>query len=305
MMEEDKPNPGNMVKSKATDEASMKVLGRESTLLLDRYDTFPTEILYVTSINKTDKTLFGQLCKFSEEELIDFNTRINNYCMDIEKDRENGNPEKALPTKIHRGDIFCAKCSHDSRYYRALVRWHDKDRKRTQVMFIDYGNLVTVDSDKLVKVSAEDVPIMKRTPFGITCSVAKPGKPEESDFLLSCSFNKYLMVDGIERTDKIIWKVEIAKHAYNMPFWNIFRPQIAAIRRSRYRKIDRPNLMTGLLSDSSDDDDEDDVGPDYRADNHGHSTTVNNVPKSEDSAGQGNASANITCHDTESGVEMD
>ena len=52
-----------------------------------------------------------------------------------------------LPPKT--GDLVSAKYSEDNEWYRARVRRNDRDAKKSDVFFIDYGNTETVSWDQL------------------------------------------------------------------------------------------------------------------------------------------------------------
>ena len=57
--------------------------------------------------------------------------------------------EKSLPNPPKAGDVVAAKFSVDGEWYRARIRRNDRDAKKADVLFIDYGNSETLPWSEL------------------------------------------------------------------------------------------------------------------------------------------------------------
>lgn len=183
-----------------------------------------TELTFVTSVNYVTGQFFCQFCKFSNEELINFNNSVNEQCQKIIGQRAAGDTARGLPNTVRKGNIFCVKFYADGVWYRVeILKCHKEDSTCT-VRFIDYGNEEIVGAAELLEVDPKDLPSIEREPFGITCSPAdyEDSTKQEIQHLLDCLHNNYAMIKPTERLATFDWKVKIPKHAYNNAFWLIF-----------------------------------------------------------------------------------
>lgn len=67
----------------------------------------------------------------------------------------------ALPTAPKAGDIVAAKFSEDGEWYRARIRRNDREAKKADVLFIDYGNSETVPWTSLRSLNQPQFSIQK------------------------------------------------------------------------------------------------------------------------------------------------
>ena len=74
-----------------------------------------------------------------------------------------------LSLPIKNGTLCAAKFPDDNKYYRALVKSHNKEKQEFQVEFIDYGNIETVSMDDLIKL---DGTISSLPPQAMYCELA-------------------------------------------------------------------------------------------------------------------------------------
>lgn len=186
-----------------------------------------TELCYITSVNRSTRTFFAQLCKFTNEELIQLNDSINIHCSKL---ASNGDINKPKLNKLHKGDIVCAKFATDGCWYRALVLDRDNQKQSCSVLFVDYGNFESLNYKDLVQVKATELAAMERAPFGISCFLLNSESlgDKEGEHLLDCLAQNYVMIKVLERQTKLQWKVDIPMHAYNIPFWLIYKPELCA-----------------------------------------------------------------------------
>lgn len=173
-----------------------------------------TELCYTTSFNKKRKTFFGQLCKFTNEELEEFNETVNKYCMQVKK-RDND----ANSVKVELGDVVGSEFL--GTWYRAEVVDFKNKGKTCRVKFIDYGNLADVDPKDLVYFNKKDIPIIERSSFGITYSVdfTKDYNDEELEKLSECLVSDYCMIKVLGRDANNVVNVSIPRHGYNRGIW--------------------------------------------------------------------------------------
>jgi len=74
-----------------------------------------------------------------------------------------------LSLPIKNGTLCAAKFPDDNKYYRALVKSHNKEKQEFTVEFIDYGNIETVSIDDLIKL---DGAISSLPPQAMYCELA-------------------------------------------------------------------------------------------------------------------------------------
>lgn len=187
------------------------------------------EEVYITSIDKETKTFFSQCTKFTNQELIHMNTAINNYCNDILKERENGNPDLGRPTSVSSGQVYGCKFELDNCWYRAQVMARDKSTRRCKVLFVDYGNVAQLSNDELIVIEPGKVPLMTHCPFGAPCHAKEFDQytSDQVDAILNLMLNRYATVIFVEKQSRIQWLVELPRIGNNGTIWKPF---------SRYRK---------------------------------------------------------------------
>lgn len=187
------------------------------------------EEVFITSINKETRTFFSQCTKFPNEDLINLNIAINDYCNDVIKERENGNPESGRPTSVSAGGIFCCKFDLDNCWYRAQVMSRDKNTKRCKVLFVDYGNVTNLSYNELIVIDPAKVPLIEHCPFGAPCHAKEFEQypSEQIDIILDLLLNRYATVIFVEKQSRLQWLVELPRIGNNGAFWKPF---------SRYRR---------------------------------------------------------------------
>lgn len=179
------------------------------------------ELGFVTSIHRPTRTFFVQLCKFTNEELLEFSKLLNNHCTELKA----ASQQSESPAKIRKGAIVCILYD-DANWYRALVLNKHKENSTVAVMLVDFGNIVTVNQRDVVVTSPEKFPAIEKCPFGITCTTPDSLELEKdkAEHMLDCLNLNYLMIKVLSRESKIQWLVDIPKHAYNTPFWHMYEP---------------------------------------------------------------------------------
>lgn len=99
-------------------------------------------------------------CQIYREEdlytLTKMNKMLADHCQTVSNNISN----------LAKGDVCCAFFSGDGHWYRGLVKEIFQDNKKAKVHFVDYGNVETVDMDKLRTI----LPQFLKLPFqGIRC----------------------------------------------------------------------------------------------------------------------------------------
>ena len=74
-----------------------------------------------------------------------------------------------LSLPIKNGTLCAAKFPDDKRYYRGIVKSHNKDKKEYEIEFIDYGNIEKVKLNDLIKL---DGVISSLPPQAMYCEMA-------------------------------------------------------------------------------------------------------------------------------------
>lgn len=205
--------------------ADSKVSSQANAINMQEVSMKRTELGFVTAIHRPTRTFFLQLCCNTNQDLLDFNENINNYCTKAKSVETKDSQESRLRKKAHKGELICALFDGDQRWYRALILGRDKENKSYSVVFVDYGNVEIVGPDDLVFPDPKELPVIERCPFGTTCFIRgiEALDKDLSNFVLDCLKNNYVMVKLLERQSKVQWAVEIPKHAYNSPFWLLMR----------------------------------------------------------------------------------
>lgn len=195
-----------------------------------------TELAYVTSVDFPTITFFAQLCKFSYKELTNFEATIESFCKSVKEKRSSGEPDCCAPLKIRPGDIYCAKYPKNEKWYRGVVI--DKDpsgEKKWSILFLDYGNITNTAEDDMIQVSLDQIPEIRRAPFGISCYLKDSDEcdDETAQRLLNSLKNNYVMIKTLKQQSNLQYMVDIPMHAYNTPFWNSFDPGLTRAHNSR------------------------------------------------------------------------
>lgn len=65
------------------------------------------------------------------------------------------------------GQYVSAKFSEDDQWYRAKVKHVDREKKKAEVYYIDYGNTETIDFNRLRPLSEDKFSVQKMRPIAI------------------------------------------------------------------------------------------------------------------------------------------
>ena len=76
---------------------------------------------------------------------------------------------ESLSLPIKNGTLCAAKFPDDNKYYRGIVKSHNKDKKEFEIEFIDYGNIEKVSLKDLIKLDGE---ISSLPPQAMFCELA-------------------------------------------------------------------------------------------------------------------------------------
>lgn len=208
------------------------------------------ELGYVTSIDNVKRTFFVQQCKFTNKELVEFNTELFNYCKKILTSGLIGeyNPK---PGTIQKGDIFCAAYSvgNFKSWYRVIVTDVISDN-RCDVYYIDYGNTDSFDCKELIIVNPAELPCIKRCPFGVTCTLKDSDKLDDklSKIVLQVVFQEYVMIRSLLKTGPNSWHVDLPRNGYNSLFWLSYHREKAKLQTGRDGPLDDKSVNQRLLS---------------------------------------------------------
>ena len=74
-----------------------------------------------------------------------------------------------LSLPIKNGTLCAAKFPDDKKYYRGIIKSHNKDKKEYEIEFIDYGNIEKVKLNDLIKLDGE---ISSLPPQAMYCEMA-------------------------------------------------------------------------------------------------------------------------------------
>lgn len=80
--------------------------------------------------------------------------------------------EKSLPNPPKAGDLVAARFSEDGEWYRARVRRNDRDAKRADVLFIDYGNSETLPWSELRPMTQPHFSLAKLKPQALDAALS-------------------------------------------------------------------------------------------------------------------------------------
>lgn len=91
--------------------------------------------------------------------------------------------EKSLPGPPKAGDMVAARFSEDSEWYRARIRRNDREAKRADILFIDYGNSETLPWSELRPMTQPQFSVQKLRPQAIDAGLSFLQFPTGADYL--------------------------------------------------------------------------------------------------------------------------
>lgn len=80
--------------------------------------------------------------------------------------------EKSLPSPPKAGDFVAARFSEDGEWYRARIRRNDREAKKADVIFIDYGNSETTPWSELRPMTQPQFSLAKLKPQAIDAALS-------------------------------------------------------------------------------------------------------------------------------------
>lgn len=180
-----------------------------------------TELAYVTGVDKEATAFFAQLCKFTNDELLQHNKQIHDHCKAKMKDKQTS---ISINPKV--GNVLCARYALDGCWYRVIVKSFDDENLECKVYFIDYGNIETISYSDLIEVSPTELSTIEHSPFGFYCRLENSDKYPDKDKLLQALHEEYIMIKPLERLDFDLWRVILPNVAYNQAFVNTMQQAI-------------------------------------------------------------------------------
>lgn len=97
--------------------------------------------------------------------------------------------EKSLPGPPKAGDFVAARFSEDGAWYRARVRRNDRENKKGDILFIDYGNSETLPWSELRPMTQPQFSTQKLKPQAIDAGFSFLQFPTGADYLSeACRF---------------------------------------------------------------------------------------------------------------------
>ena len=91
--------------------------------------------------------------------------------------------EKALPGAPKAGDFVAARFSEDKEWYRAKIRRNDREAKKADVLFIDYGNSETLLWSELRPLTQRDFTTSKLKAQAIDAGMSFLQFPSSKEYL--------------------------------------------------------------------------------------------------------------------------
>ncbi|KAL8827940.1 MAG: hypothetical protein Q9191_002886 [Dirinaria sp. TL-2023a] len=113
-----------------------------------------------------------------------------------------------LPGPPKAGDIVAAKFSADGEWYRARVRRNDRDAKRADVIFIDYGNSESVPWSSLRPLNQSQFSTQTLKPQAVDAALSFLQFPTSSEYLedavdfIGRAMGDKELVASVDSTDK-------------------------------------------------------------------------------------------------------
>lgn len=121
--------------------------------------------------------------------------------------------EKSLPGPPKAGDLVAARFSEDGAWYRARIRRNDRENKKADILFIDYGNSETLPWSELRPMTQPQFSAQKLRPQAVDAGLSFLQFPTGADYLSeACRFVEDItagkelvaIVDSEER-DGTLW----------------------------------------------------------------------------------------------------
>ena len=91
--------------------------------------------------------------------------------------------EKSLSNPPKAGDLVAARFSEDGEWYRARVRRNDRDAKKADVLFIDYGNSETLPWSELRPMTQPQFSLAKLKPQALDAALSFLQFPASAEYL--------------------------------------------------------------------------------------------------------------------------
>ncbi|KAF2728515.1 hypothetical protein EJ04DRAFT_569467 [Polyplosphaeria fusca] len=125
----------------------------------------------------------------------------------------NPSNNQPLPNPPKAGDFVAAKFTEDNEWYRARIRRNDRDNKKAEVLYIDYGNSETIPWSRLRPLSQPQFLHTKLKPQAVDAQLSflqLPTNPEYlSDFVnyISQETANRQLVANVDQQDKdgLLW----------------------------------------------------------------------------------------------------
>lgn len=218
----------------------------KQTFNFEQAEVRKTELGYVTSVNKKNRTFFVQLCKFTNVELVQFNQAIHHHCKKI---IDNGLIKSYNPRVVDEGQIFFARYE-DQNWYRIQVMSSDPTTLKCDGVFIDYGNVATFDYADLLRVDPENLPCIARAPFGIHCNLKDSEKLDtvSVNLMLDAVMEEYILIRALKRLGPQEFHVDLPKVAYNSSFWLSYHVAKNKLRTGKDDPLDESQVNQQLLT---------------------------------------------------------
>ena len=126
----------------------------------------------------------------------------------FKKFHSNPSNSASLPGPPKAGDVVAAKFSADGEWYRARVRRNDREAKRADVLFIDYGNSETLPWSSLRPLNQSQFSTQTLKPQAVDAALSFLQFPTSSEYLedavnfISRTMADKQLVASVDATDK-------------------------------------------------------------------------------------------------------
>lgn len=91
--------------------------------------------------------------------------------------------EKSLPNPPKAGDLVAARFSEDHEWYRARIRRNDREAKKADIIFIDYGNTETLPWSELRPMTQPQFSLAKLKPQALDAALSCLQFPTSAEYL--------------------------------------------------------------------------------------------------------------------------
>ena len=91
--------------------------------------------------------------------------------------------EKSLPSPPKAGDLVAARFSEDGEWYRARIRRNDREAKKADVVFLDYGNSETLPWNELRPMTQPQFSLAKLKPQAFDAALSFLQFPTSAEYL--------------------------------------------------------------------------------------------------------------------------